>query len=130
MASSHAPLALAAVAAAGMLVYAIWAERRRRAEVAELQAQLLGWRGQLLALKERVDMQHTQIAAVWSSQTVVFTVCQYNILASYLGDNKQPWFLYAAHSAAHVSTATCAHVAHAISTAHRAAASAATAAPG
>ena len=93
-ASSHAPLALAAVATAGVLVYAVWAERRRRAELAALQAQLSSWRGQLTALKEQIDVQCKQIAAVWKSHAVVFTVCQYNILASYLGDNKQPWFLY------------------------------------
>jgi len=94
MASSHAPLALAALATAGVLLSAVWAERRRRAELAALQAQLSGWRGQLEALKEQVDAQCKQIAAVWKSQTITFTVCQYNILASYLGDNKQPWFLY------------------------------------
>ena len=26
--------------------------------------------------------------------TLDFSVCQYNILAGYLGDNRQPWFLY------------------------------------
>ena len=45
-------------------------------------------------LQERVSELLTEQQALWASQSVIFTVAQYNILASYLGDNRQPWFLY------------------------------------
>ena len=38
--------------------------------------------------------QQASISALWASQSVTFIVAQYNILASYLGDNPQPWFLH------------------------------------
>ena len=45
-------------------------------------------------LQERVSALQAEQQALWVSQSVIFTVAQYNILASYLGDNRQPWFLY------------------------------------
>ena len=63
--------------------------------------ELARWRENEASLQEKyrqlqdvVAGQQSQIAALWASQSVVFTVAQYNILAAYLGDNRQPWFLY------------------------------------
>ena len=54
-----------------------------RAEVAELRALTHRMADELAFLRGRVAQLSNQ-----------FRVAQYNILAGYLGDNRQPWFLY------------------------------------
>ena len=79
-------VAAAAAAAIGLVVLGrnvvLWRrdEKSLRESVRELQ--------------EKVHELQAEQQALWASQSVVFTVAQYNILASYLGDNRQPWFLY------------------------------------
>ena len=46
-------------------------------------------------LKQQVaSLQKTVSQLVTQAAPREFTVAQYNILAGYLGDNRQPWFLY------------------------------------
>ena len=48
-------------------------------------------------LKQQVNRLSAELVEVrgrLSKQTKTFRVAQYNILAGYLGDNRQPWFLY------------------------------------
>ena len=81
--------ALALVIAAVALVIGLW--RRKKDEGGSIVQSL---DETIRILQETVKHQQAQISAIWASQSVVFTVVQYNILASYLGDNKQPWFMY------------------------------------
>ena len=86
--ADHTPVVVAAAAAVavGLVVLGrnvgLWRrdEKSLRESVRELQ--------------EKVHELQAEQQALWASQSVVFTVAQYNILASYLGDNRQPWFLY------------------------------------
>ena len=93
MASRGAALA-GATAAAGALLWVAWQLRQSLRRVAALEETLLACEEKQRLQGEQICRHSEQIKTVWSSQSVVFTVCQYNILASYLGDNKQPWFLY------------------------------------
>ena len=55
---------------------------------------LQGLEVQCEALQAIVERQDRKIRTLQHSQPGVFVAAQYNILASYLGDNRQPWFLY------------------------------------
>ncbi len=53
--------------------------------------------GEMVELRERVASLEREVASLRRSRASSmpeFTVVQYNILAGYLGDNTQPWFLY------------------------------------
>ena len=47
--------------------------------------------------KQVASLQKTVSQLVSQTAPREFTVAQYNILAGYLGDNRQPWFLYGAN---------------------------------
>ena len=55
-----------------------------RPEVAPADVQLL---------REEMDVMRARLDAI-SASANSFSVAQYNILAAYLGENRQPWFLY------------------------------------
>ena len=45
-------------------------------------------------LERQNSLYSIQLEHLGKTQLVSFSVAQYNILAGYLGDNRQPWFLY------------------------------------
>ena len=45
-------------------------------------------------LEHKAERQAKQLHSLQKGQDPAFTVAQYNILASYLGSNTQPWFMY------------------------------------
>lgn len=56
--------------------------------------------GLLRALTKRVEEQHNEVEALRNTlqrQSTQFSVGQYNILAGYMGNNTEPWFLYGVH---------------------------------
>ena len=61
-----------------------------RDEFAALQEQLARQRKELDQLRGELEVQK----ALNARPANEFVVAQYNILAGYLGDNRQPWFLY------------------------------------
>ena len=65
-------------------------EKVGRDEFAALQEQLASQRTELIQLRGELEVQK----ALNARPANEFVVAQYNILAGYLGDNRQPWFLY------------------------------------
>ena len=49
---------------------------------------------QMEARLQRVELLEARLEQVERDQVHSFTIAQYNILASYLGNNTEPWFLY------------------------------------
>ena len=61
------------------------------ADVHDLQQQVARLQTQVLRQQEEIDVLRGKGGARGAHE---FVVAQYNILAGYLGDNTQPWFLY------------------------------------
>eukprot|EP00900_Chrysochromulina_parva_P007715 jgi/Chrpa1/16945/Chrysochromulina_OHIO_Genome00020550-RA len=61
------------------------------ADVHDLQQQVVRLQTQVLRQQEEIDVLRGKGGARAAHE---FVVAQYNILAGYLGDNTQPWFLY------------------------------------
>ena len=61
--------------------------------VAQLEAQLAAQTARVTELEAKMHLLSSpRQADTYSNPT--FRVAQYNILAGYLGDNTQPWFMY------------------------------------
>ena len=63
---------------------------------AELGEELKLLRELVAKQQQQIDKMSDEIASlrVATTHTDQFRVAQYNILAGYLGDNRQPWFMY------------------------------------
>mmetsp|Transcript_79549 Transcript_79549/g.170526 ORF Transcript_79549/g.170526 Transcript_79549/m.170526 type:complete len:681 (-) Transcript_79549:33-2075(-) len=70
------------------------------AATADASSRLEELESQLQALTKRMEEEHREVEALQKylqRQPAQFSVGQYNILAGYMGNNTEPWFLYGVH---------------------------------
>lgn len=66
-------------------------------EVEAMRAEIEKLRARVTELEASVREPRETIIEADTTSDPLFRIAQYNILAGYLGDNTQPWFLYGIH---------------------------------